>query len=123
MGFLNALLDSADRFRDFDFGWPSVCHRTASSGEQRMQELIMFTHYSARGNAPSHRLLDPITVRRVANQELTDVYDLDYQTVVRRGRGDQDVQPFSIEANQWPNGVTAFRPLDHLDAMTALLDQ
>ena len=50
------------------------------------------------------------------------MYDLDYQTVVRRG-GDQDVQPFSIEANQWPNGVTAFRPLDHLDAMTALLDQ
>lgn len=108
--------------------WVALCkchdsHRTASSGEQRMQELIVFTHKSARGDAPSHRLLDPINVRRVANQELTGVYDLDFRTVVLRGLGEQGVQPFSIEANQWPKGVTPFRLLDHLDAMTECLDR
>lgn len=108
--------------------WVALCkchdaHRTASSGEQRMQELIVFSHDSARGNAPSHKLLDPIQVRRIANAEPTGVYDLDFETVFRRGRDEKDVKPLDVgDAQQWPKGVSAYRPLEHLEGMESMLE-
>ncbi len=47
--------------------------RSAARGEMSAQRLIIFRHDSALGNAPAHKLLDRVTIRRAANGKEHDL--------------------------------------------------
>ncbi|MCL6457909.1 MAG: type I-C CRISPR-associated protein Cas7/Csd2 [Gorillibacterium sp.] len=71
-GYVSAFLADQTGFTtsDLDLLWEALLNlfehdRSASRGQMAVRKLVVFEHESALGNAPAHKLLDRVSVKRL----------------------------------------------------------
>ncbi|MCR8547611.1 type I-C CRISPR-associated protein Cas7/Csd2 [Salipiger sp. P9] len=114
-GFINAKLAEKTGFSEEDLAlfWTALrdmfdFDRSAARGEMAAQELVMFKHDSALGNAQAHRLFERIAVLRKRGDEVLPAGDeRTHNWPPARAYSDYDIR---VDDSALPSGVTLLRP-------------
>lgn len=114
-GFINAKLAEKTGFSedDLELFWTALrdmfdFDRSAARGEMAAQDLIVFKHDSALGNAQAHRLFERIEVLRKSGDDVVPVGDpRSHNWPPARAFSDYEVRVNDADV---PSGVTILRP-------------
>ncbi|TNE65512.1 MAG: type I-C CRISPR-associated protein Cas7/Csd2 [Rhodobacteraceae bacterium] len=114
-GFINAKLAEKTGFseEDLDLFWTALrdmfdFDRSAARGEMAAQDLVIFKHDSALGNAQAHRLFERIEVFRKSGEDAVPVGDpRSHNWPPARAFSDYEIR---VNDTDLPSGVTLLRP-------------
>lgn len=89
-GYYSPMLASDTGFdeKDLELFWTALLNmfeqdRSAARGDMRLQQVIVFAHDNALGNAPAGKLFDRLSVRRLAAEKPARAY-ADYEVHLNR---------------------------------------
>jgi len=117
-GFFNPLLAEQTGLERKDLArfWEAAASMfpnsaSASKGEMATQELVVFVHDNARGNWPSHKLLNHVKIERTGAESTEREFEKQWQVKVEGwDRGTSEPE----DKGKWPEGVRVYEPLKDL---------